>query len=164
MAVRDSTTGRWRSSRAQLTAALAVALVAVLAGCASSSSYLPKLSGPTPWSCQRPNAKHMLVAELYMGRSMPNGAYVSEFAWQQFLADVVTPRFPDGLTSLDAYGQYRNRATRIITRENSKVLIIAAEDSDETETKLGQITEAYKQRFQQESVMLVERIECVDFL
>jgi len=35
----------------------------------------------------------------------------------------VTPRFPDGLTLLKGYGQFRN-SMQIIQREDSRVLIL----------------------------------------
>src|SRR5262245_20410541 len=40
--------------------------------------------------------------ELYFGRSIPGGGQVSDNEWEKFLADVVTPRFPDGFTILNA--------------------------------------------------------------
>jgi hypothetical protein len=35
---------------------------------------------------------------LYFGRSRPDGGTVSDEEWKIFLADIVTPRFPEGLT------------------------------------------------------------------
>jgi Protein of unknown function (DUF3574) len=42
-----------------------------------------------------------LRTELYM-------AVVDAEKWREFLANNVTPKFPDGFTVLDAYGQWRN--------------------------------------------------------
>ena len=42
--------------------------------------------------------------QLFFGRSTIEGGEVSDEAWAAFLADTVTPRFPDGLTVLDAAG------------------------------------------------------------
>jgi hypothetical protein len=47
--------------------------------------------------------KPWMVAELLFGRGN-----VSDRNWDRFLADEVTPRFPDGLTVFDAKGQWRN--------------------------------------------------------
>ena len=46
--------------------------------------------------------------QLLLGRSTSDGGEVSEEEWLAFLADTVTPRFPDGLTVLDAAGQWRD--------------------------------------------------------
>ena len=42
---------------------------------------------------------------LYFGLAKGDGSLVSEAEWDAFLADTVTPRFPDGLTVYDARGQ-----------------------------------------------------------
>ena len=61
---------------------------------------------PARAACEDTGGSEQLSIELLFGRSMPGGQ-VSEPAFQDFLAGVVTPRFPDGLTVLDGYGQWR---------------------------------------------------------
>ena len=51
--------------------------------------------------------------QLFMGRSNQTGEVVDDAAWATFLGDTVTPRFPDGLTVLDARGQWRDSAGQI---------------------------------------------------
>ena len=67
--------------------------------------------------------------ELFMGRSGPNGDVVDDAEWTAFLDDVITPRFPDGLTVVDGYGQWRGESGEI-QQEASKVIIIVAPRSD----------------------------------
>ena len=55
---------------------------------------------------------------LYFGRSIPGGVTVSDSAWSDFLASVVTPRFPSGFTVWPSTGQWRD-ARGEIGRENS---------------------------------------------
>ena len=43
-----------------------------------------------------------------MGRGGDAGEVVDDAAWASFLADTATPRFPNGLTVLDARGQWRD--------------------------------------------------------
>ena len=45
---------------------------------------------------------------LFFGRSRGDVEVVSDKAWRGFLAAEITPRFPDGLTVLDAAGQWRD--------------------------------------------------------
>jgi hypothetical protein len=45
----------------------------------------------------------MIVERLYFGLNTPQGA-VSESEWESFLAEIVTPRFPSGLTVIDGRG------------------------------------------------------------
>lgn len=150
-----------RASMAGIKAILALAGLLATAGC--ESSYMPDIRAQMPWSCPRHDEKTMLVAELYFGRTEPNGLYVTEIDWQQFLNDTVNSRFPDGLTAIDANGQYWNKKNQAIQREATKILVIAADDNSLTETKISEIIAAYKSRFSQESVMLVERTQCVGF-
>jgi hypothetical protein len=102
--------------------------------------------------------KSWMVAELLFGRS-----HVSDAAWDRFLTAEVTPRFPDGLTVYDARGQWRNPQTNKVSRERSKVVMIAMPPADDNQTRLSAIIEAYKTRFKQQSVGLILRPSCVSF-
>ena len=92
--------------------------------------------------------------ELYFGRSKPGGEIVSDSEWQQFLDREITPRFPDGLTVVDAYGQYLNSQGNL-TREKTKLVILIYKSSPEKNQAIQAIIESYKQKFQQESVLRV---------
>lgn len=104
------------------------------------------------------------VAEAYFGRSARDRAEVSEAEWQAFLADTVTPAFPDGLTAHDGLGQWRGAEGRII-RENSKVLVVVLPGADAAtaRARLHPVEDAWKARFRQQSVLTVYRSACVGF-
>ena len=105
---------------------------------------------------------HFVRYELFMGRSGPGGEVVSDQAWEAFLADTVTPRFPDGLTVLDARGQWRDSEGEIL-KERSKVLVILAPPGDDPRGLIDEVSDEYKRRFSQESVLEVESDTCVSF-
>jgi hypothetical protein len=94
--------------------------------------------------------------ELYFGLGKQDGTVASEDEWQRFLAEEVMPRFPEGLTIIDARGQYRNFAGKIV-REPSRVLIVLYRKRlrKDAERKIDAICETYKRLFQQESVLRV---------
>ncbi len=100
--------------------------------------------------------------DLYFGRNIPGDGTVSEKQFQRFLSDVVTPRFPDGLSVLDVAGQFRGSSGAIV-REPSKLLVILVPDAATAAKKVGQIITAYKDRFDQESVLHAEHPVCVAF-
>ena len=102
--------------------------------------------------------KSWMVAELLFGRSN-----VSDRNWDRFLAAEVTPRFPDGLTVYDAKGQWRNPQTQKISRERSKVVMIAIPPGADNDARLQAVIETYKTRFKQQSVGLILRPSCVSF-
>ena len=86
---------------------------------------------------------------------------VGPAAWSRFLATIVTPRFPDGLTSLDGRGQWRGpRGLRV---ERSRVLVIYYRPASDADTKIEAIRAAYKRRFAQSSVLRADSSACVSF-
>ena len=111
----------------------------------------------------------MKQVQLFFGRDIPGRGMVSDAEWERFLDEEVTSRFPAGFSVADLDGQYRNAGGTIV-RERSKELLIvvpgaaagaAAGASDEA--KLAAIRDAYKRRFNQESVLLVESPVCAGF-
>ncbi len=100
--------------------------------------------------------------ELFMGRSDHSGEVVDDDAWDAFLRDTVTPRFPDGLTVLDALGQWRN-SEGLVQKERSKLLIIIVSPHPDNSHSISEISEVYKRRFGQESVLQVVSNTCVSF-
>ena len=99
---------------------------------------------------------------LFFGRSQGDVEVVSEKAWSAFLADEVTPRFPDGLTVLDAAGQWRADSGAIV-RERTKLLLIPAEPGAAAMRRTDEIADAYKRAFGQSSVLRVVSAACVSF-
>jgi predicted RNA-binding protein (virulence factor B family) len=93
-------------------------------------------------------------SELYFGLSKPGRGRVTEAEWQQFLNRMVTPRLREGLTVINAYGQYLNRSGSLVI-ESSKLLILVHESSKDREQSIAEIITAYKKTFNQESVLRV---------
>lgn len=101
--------------------------------------------------------------ELYFGTNRPNNQVVTDGEFRDFVEKEVTARFPDGLTLLDGYGQFRNSAGDII-REKSFVLILLYPPQErDANTRVQQIRESYKAAFQQESVLRVDGLSVVSF-
>jgi hypothetical protein len=131
-----------------------LALIAFMMACATTAAFAQEIA------C-RLSQKPMVVADLLFGRNIGGRLGVTEKRWSQFLASEITPRFPDGLTVVDAAGQWRDAEKNRIVRERSKlVTIIMPVDAQE---KLDAIVDAYKRRFRQQSVGVVIRPACVSF-
>jgi hypothetical protein len=137
---------REKSAGAGVLRGIIVALTLALSGCAS----VPTCRGT-----------QTTTAELLFGRNIGNRPGVSEAAFARFLAAEVTPRFPDGLTVIDAAGQWRD-GERIV-REPSKVVLIVLKEPAADQARLEAVVEAYKARFRQQSVGVVLRPACVSF-
>jgi hypothetical protein len=104
----------------------------------------------------------MVQAQLFFGRDIEGRAMVSEEEWRRFLDEEVTPRFPAGLSAAELSGQYRGNAG-MITREASKEVRLFIAGTQQDRANLDAIRDAYKRRFRQESVLLVESPVCAGF-
>ena len=103
------------------------------------------------------------TAELFFGRNIGDRFGVSDEDWKRFLDEEVTPRFPEGLSVFDVAGQWRG-ADGVIVREPSKaLLLILGDDPEGDRARLDAIREAYRKRFRQEAVLMIQRQACVGF-
>jgi len=122
----------------------------------------PGSAGAQPSLCPA-GLRPQEVAQLLFGRNVGDRLGVSETQWGRFVDREISPRFPDGLTVLDAKGQWRDQARNTIVHEPSKVVEIILPGKDDDLERLNQIAAAYKNRFRQQSVGIVMRGACVSF-
>ena len=104
-----------------------------------------------------------MVATLMFGRDIGRGVGVSEPEWQHFVARELVSRFPDGLTIIDAIGQWRDRDSGRIVREPSKHVEIVLPGNKDDDAHLDAVVAAYKRTFHQHSVGVIVRPACVAF-
>ncbi|HEY5851203.1 MAG TPA: DUF3574 domain-containing protein [Lysobacter sp.] len=143
-------------SVAMLLAALA------LAGCAGVSTAT---SAAMQGDAVRPaQAAGWIRSELYFSVGNEDGSdTVDEAKWRGFLDKEVTPRFPDGLTVLDGYGQWRFKDQGRIVRQRCKVLVVLHEDSAAHRNDIEAIRLAWKQASGHESVLWARQAVDVSF-
>lgn len=108
-----------------------------------------------------PGTTTLQRTELYFGLSRSYGTDVTDAEWQGFVDDVITPRFPDGLTIVTGAGQWKESGKTI--RESTRVVILLYEPGFEAFDKIEQIRRAYKVRFHQESVLRADSTQRVSF-
>lgn len=101
--------------------------------------------------------------ELFFGLSRPGGKPIRNREFNRFVDAEVTPRFPDGLTVLEADGQFKD-STGTIVEEESRVLVLLYPPGEPVLSKeIEEIREEYKEQFDQESVLRVDEASCVSF-
>ncbi len=125
----------------------------------------PGCVAPGITSAPRPTAvsfQTLVSDRLYFGRNIPGGGVVSESDWERFLSEVITPRFPAGLSVWRAQGQWRD-TNSIIQREDSFILDLLHPDDMKSEQSVREIMTAYKTRFMQEAVLRVRDSVRVQF-
>ena len=128
------------------------ASAAILSGCAAL---------PSAAVCPAGQSEGREV-QLFFGRNIGDRVGVSEADFARFVDEELTPRFPDGLTVLDAAGQWRG-ASGVIGREPSKVVILVVTGGAGEAEKLEAVRAAYKTRFSQEAVLMTARPTCLGF-
>ena len=136
--------------------ALLIAGCLVVAGCHSMYTTTT-LAQP---ACQEGTA--MQQTQLWFGLSQPDGQLLSAQQWQSFVDQVITPAFPQGLSVMEAKGQWLgNNGVRV--SENSRGVLLIYPPSTEKSQAINQIRTRYRQLFAQESVMRVDQPVCVAF-
>ena len=144
-------------------------LTVVLAGCGHGNPRKPLHAPLAPTLSGDPahpgQATGWVETHLYFGLGPADGskAGVNEAAWREFLDREVTPRFPDGLSVGDAYGQWQGKGQPSPERLRSKVLIIDYPDTSENRDKIEAIRSAWKKMTGDQSVMRVTQPADVSF-
>src|SRR5580658_7515322 len=105
---------------------LATAFSLALVGCEHRTAPLPLPVAPTlSGDAAHPGQTSGWVdTKLYFGlgpADQPDKG-VSEAQWRAFLDKEVTPRFPDGLSVVDVYGQWQGKLNPTPERLRSKLL------------------------------------------
>ncbi len=154
--------------RLVLRAVVAIGLLA-LGGCANvapktttATAVAPSLQG----DAARPSVEiAWRRSELYfsVGDRADPTTRIDDARWQQFLDREVTPRFPDGLTVFDAYGQWLFRGRAAPERLDSKVLVILHPDVAGHRAKIDEIRSAWKAETGHQSVLWASQVSEVSF-
>jgi len=68
----------------------------------------------------RADQKASAVVEMMFGRKIGDRVAVTNSAWARFVDREITPRFPDGLSVVDAAGQWQDPVRKRVVREPSR--------------------------------------------
>lgn len=94
----------------------------------------------------------MIQTQLFFSLATSDGKGVSEQQFAQFMEEVIRPRFPDGMTVLDASGQGKGGATGTsgllaMMHANTKLVILVHPNTPDAQGKLNDIKAQYRSRF-----------------
>ena len=101
--------------------------------------------------------------ELYFGTNKADNQPVTDTEFNDFVAREVTARFPDGLTLLSGYGQFRSSSGAIIREKSFLLILFYPPQTQDANKKVQEIRENYKTAFHQESVLRVDGFSVVSF-
>lgn len=127
---------------------------------ASGMGWAPARAGsPASAASANPSApaaaSRWVKTELYCGGRLANGSLISPEAWQAFLAEVITPAFPDGLTVLQARGQMKD-SSGTIRRQPTWVVVIVHPTGAASEQRLQAVIAGFRSRFRGAELMRVD--------
>jgi len=125
--------------------ALACAGTLIVAGCAPA--------------CPLAGQSAVREVRLYFGHAIPGGGTVGTADWRTFADAVLTPAFPDGFTTYDATGAWRDREGHAVREATSVVEVFGDVPAD----RVARVVEAYRQKFHQEAVGVVNARACAAF-
>jgi hypothetical protein len=143
-----------------LSAAVCLAFLVCAGGCsahqpiASLPAVAPTLAGD---SAHPGHTEGWVDTKLYFGLGPADHPEqgISEARWREFLDREVTPRFPDGLSVLDIYGQWQGKNQTTPERLHTKCLVIDYQDSQPNRDKIEAIRAAWKKMTGDQSIMRV---------
>ena len=144
-------------------------LAAALAGCVHQGAAPATANGTAPTLTGDPahpgRTAGWVDTRLYFGLGPADHPElgISETRWREFLDREVTPRFPDGLSVAEVYGQWQGKGQPAPERLRSKVLIIDYPDTQENRDKIDAIRTAWKKQTGDQSVMRVTEPADVSF-
>ena len=129
-------------------------VAALMLGATAASTAAPAASSAVE---QTPGDSYKRT-ELFFGGNRPDGSVISPAEFELFLDKEVTPAFPDGLTWLEAHGQWMGG------KENSYQLILLYPYSQRKANRdIEEIRTDYKRQFQQQSVLRADSTDRVSF-
>lgn len=112
-------------------------------------SLLNGCAGIPPGSCARG-----AVSRLYLGVDTPLGE-VTPAQWDVFVADVVTPHFPEGFTVYDGRGQWRSSHGELVT-EHTRIVEFVHDGTPQQVARVRTLADDYKRSFRQQSVLVTQ--------
>ena len=123
------------------------------------TNYAQQQPIPLPSATRIVETESFVRTELFFGRNKPDGTEITPEEFNDFLIVAITPEFPDGLTVLDGIGQFRDSNGNTI-QEKAKVLILLypSNTKKQSSRKIERIRTAYKNRFEQQSVLRVDDV------
>src|SRR5262245_42183711 len=110
----------------------------------TTASCAPAIA-PAPAPASSAQVGALVADRLFFGRAIPGGGSVSEAAWVAFLAEEITPRFPEGLTVWRAEGQWTDPRGQLV-REPVLVVEILHPPGPRADCSVAAVAGEYKRR------------------
>ncbi|MFP8943020.1 DUF3574 domain-containing protein [Streptomyces fenghuangensis] len=156
---------------------LAVLLAALLCAAGASTAFTTTLqerdtrpaahaeASGTSGTYRSPHTKPYVRTQLFFGTGRHGGEPpITEEQFMDFLDEYVTPRFPDGLTLQEGYGQWRDRTGSVNgERSYELILLYPREQAEARDADIEYLRNRYTKMYELESVGRVDEQVRADF-
>jgi len=106
-------------------------------------------------SCSTPRI--MVETDLYFGQTRPDGSMITEIEWQNFRDNQIAKVFKEGCTVIKASGNWLDPESHKLITEPSYVVIHNYKRSSQKSQQIDSLRYWYKNMFQQQSVLRVDK-------
>jgi len=109
------------------------------------------------------HSSRMVETSLYFGQSKPGGGMVSATEWERFREDYVRKVFKEGSTVINVSGNWYDTAARKLITEPTFVVVYYYKNSPAVSKQIDSLRQWYKDLFQQQSVLRVDKKVAASF-
>jgi hypothetical protein len=126
----------------------AITFAVTLNACATGQKAAPGAA------VQLSGVQSVVDDKLLFGRSIPTGGTVPDSSWNNFMNEIVSPRFPAGLTVFHAQGQWLDpRGTSV--HEEVMVVEVVHPRGEPADSVFARVANEYRVRFHQDAVLRI---------
>jgi hypothetical protein len=108
-------------------------------------------------------SQRFVETNLYFGMSKNDGTIISDSAWNVFVEANIAHTFYKGFTVVSAQGKWLNEKNKKVYTEPSHVVVSVNKMNKNLSVRIDSLRAAYKNVFQQESVLRVDKKVKVSF-
>jgi hypothetical protein len=109
------------------------------------------------------STSRMVETSLYFGQSKPDGGMISTAEWDRFKKDYVSKVFKEGSTVIPVAGNWYDTTQRQLISEPTFVVVYFHKRSPQLSKQIDSLRYWYKELFQQQSVLRVDKKVNADF-
>lgn len=99
----------------------------------------------------------MVETDLYFGQTRPDGSMITEAEWTNFRDNQIAKVFKKGCTIIKASGNWLDPVTHKLITEPSYIVIHNYKKSAQKSQQIDSLAYWYKNMFQQQSVLRVDK-------
>jgi hypothetical protein len=113
-------------------------------------------------SCSTPRI--MVETDLYFGQTRPDGSMITEAEWNNFRDNQIAKVFKEGCTIIKGSGNWLDPVTHKLITEASYIVIHNYKKSSQISQQIDSLCYWYKNMFQQQAVLRVDKKAKATFL